>query len=276
MSIFKDIPCAACQEKTKILSRTKLRDGNFLCSSCMKAVPSFMRSSVKKGYDITDYHMLISYIKESNEELRPIFRETDRYYSVHIDSENHLFYIGKAINDNTVFFKLHNVLNFDLVFKGENVREGFGSTKVFGKLLMEIEGQAPYFYYDTVLDNYASVKAQKIMHGTKIKYDNPKGMNEFREFFLFIWNESIALNSYHYEETTQQYEEAVSSAMPFELQQAMALFMFDDLKDVTISKLKLQRNRLMQTFHPDHGNAEDTQYAQKINNAYEVIKGNLF
>lgn len=277
MGIFKDIPCAACQESTKKLSCIKLKDKNYLCSSCMKRIPSFIRKSVKKDYYIADFHTLINSINYSDEKLRPLFRETGRYYSMHIDSDNHLFYIGNSINDKTVFFEFHNVLNFDLAFKAVKVKEGFVGIKVYGKILMEVDVQIPYFRFETVLDNFVSVKAQKIMQGTKVKYEDPQDMNAFYEYFLYLRDESIALNSYYSEETAQQlYEDTVSNVMTSELQQAMALFMFDDLKDVTIGKLRMQRNRLMQTFHPDHGDVEDTQYAQKINSAYEIIKANLF
>lgn len=55
----------------------------------------------------------------------------------------------------------------------------------------------------------------------------------------------------------------------------MALFMLDDLENITLEKVKMQRNRLIKTFHPDKGSADDTNYAQKINNAYEVLKSYL-
>lgn len=40
----------------------------------------------------------------------------------------------------------------------------------------------------------------------------------------------------------------------------------------TLDELKKQRNRLMKTFHPDEDDAEMTRYAQKINNAFSLLK----
>ena len=49
----------------------------------------------------------------------------------------------------------------------------------------------------------------------------------------------------------------------------------DGRDDLTLEEVKKQRNRLIRMYHPDTGSAEDTQYAQKINNAYEVLKKSL-
>ena len=50
--------------------------------------------------------------------------------------------------------------------------------------------------------------------------------------------------------------------------------MFDDIKDVTESELKKQRNRLVKMYHPDNSDASE-RYVQKINEAYEIIKSNM-
>ncbi len=55
----------------------------------------------------------------------------------------------------------------------------------------------------------------------------------------------------------------------------MALFMLDSLDNVTLEEIKGYRNRMIKTFHPDKGSAEDTKYAQKINKAYELLKQHL-
>ena len=55
-----------------------------------------------------------------------------------------------------------------------------------------------------------------------------------------------------------------------ELEKALALFMFDDIKDVTEESLKKQRNTLIKAFHPDN-NTSNEAYSQKINSAYELL-----
>ena len=55
----------------------------------------------------------------------------------------------------------------------------------------------------------------------------------------------------------------------------MALFMVDDLENITLDELKKIRNRLIKTFHPDANDASDTGYSQKISDAYEILKSVL-
>ena len=43
----------------------------------------------------------------------------------------------------------------------------------------------------------------------------------------------------------------------------------------TLDELKKQRNRLLKSFHPDEGSEETKKYAQKINSAYELLKGKI-
>ena len=56
-----------------------------------------------------------------------------------------------------------------------------------------------------------------------------------------------------------------------DLDKAMALFMIDDIKDITEEALRKQRNTLIKAYHPDEGIDNDT-YAQKINDAYNLLK----
>ena len=70
----------------------------------------------------------------------------------------------------------------------------------------------------------------------------------------------------------QDYSNEAPNDSSSSLQRALNLFMYDSLDDISIDKLKAQRNKLIKTFHPDLGSDEDNQFAQKINEAYEVLK----
>lgn len=86
MSLFKDVYCADCNEKTNILFRTKLKDKNYLCSKCMKKVPAYMKKSFKKEYTLEDYRDFKDYIDYANQYLRPVFHETHEFHGIHIDT----------------------------------------------------------------------------------------------------------------------------------------------------------------------------------------------
>lgn len=262
MGLFKDIYCTECGEKTKMIFRTKLCDGSYLCSKCTSCVPSYMQSSFDDKYSIGDYRAFKEYVDYSNQQLRPLFHETHNFYTVHIDTENRIFYIGYGIDANTIFLNFAHVTRFHLVFQAENFKEGVLGDKVTGKILFELAMDAPYFYYEGVLESNVKTKAKKKLFGNKIEFESPSGMDEFIYYFNRAWEAAV-------EEANMEDEEYSDSIT--ELQQAMSLFMIDSLDDTTLEELKMQRNRLIKTFHPDGGESDNTKYAQKINAAYKII-----
>ncbi len=273
MGLFKDIYCTECKMKTKLLFRTKLCDGNYLCSECTSIVPQHMRSSFTDKYTLEDYHDFKRYLEFTNKEYRKLFHETNSYYKIHIDAEHKLFYIGYGIDDNTVFYDFSFVTSFDLDFKAENYKDGVLGQKVTGKIIFAIGVGYPKFYYQDVLDSSAKAKAKTSFFGNKISYENPKDMDDFIYYFNHAWES--ALNEYEEKSNTYEGYDDVDTSVQSELKQALSLFMIDDIKDVSLNDLKALRNRLIKTFHPDIGNDNDTKYAQKINQAYEIIKAHL-
>lgn len=267
MGLFKEIYCAKCGRKTNLLFRTKLIDGNYLCSECTSMIPDYMMDSVRKCYSLEGYNNLVEYIEYSKEALCPIFQETHAYYNIHIDVEHGLFYIGKHVNQDTVFLRMRYIDDYKLAFSAEEIKEGTFGDKITGKILFRIQLGHPIFYYETVLDYNASVKAKKAFFGTEYRYDNPKGMDEF----ILLFESAMVGDLKAYKDSLDdEYYDITEEAI--ELQQAKSLFMIDDLSTITLETLKAQRNRLIKTFHPDTTSDSDTKYAQKINSAYEVLK----
>ena len=269
MGIFKNVYCSECGKKTKLLFRTKLTDGNCLCSDCTSAIPSYMRESLALTYSLEDYRALISHIEESKRELRPIFQETHHYYSIHIDTIHNLFYIGDRIDDQTVFHRFRYISNYKFAFHAEEFKEGTFGDKVRGKILFNILMDIPYFHYEEILARNVKVKAKKTFFGSEVQYEDPRDLQEFLAFFDMAFN----ADKEDFYSIYDSFGESASNTS--ELQQAMALFMIDDLSDVTINELKEQRNKLIMIFHPDKSPRNDEKYARKINAAYEVLKQNL-
>lgn len=267
MGLFKDVYCAKCGKKTRLLARIRLTDDKYLCFKCTSIIPEYMWNSVCKSYSLRDYRQLTEYIEYSNKVLRPIFTETHSYYNIHIDTEHGLFFIGKFVDDNTVFLRMRYIDDYKLVFTAEEVKEGTFGDKITGKILFRIQMGHPVFYHETVLVSNTRVKAKKAFFGTEYRYENPKGMDEFMLCF-----ESAMLDDLKAYQKSIEDEESENFEEAPELQQAMALFMIEDLGDVTVESLKAQRNRLIKTFHPDATGDSDTKYAQKINQSYDILK----
>lgn len=280
MGLFKDVFCDECGQKAGLLFRTKLKDGKYLCSRCTELVPGHAYHSLANEYTFDMYHSFKDYVQYSNNYLRPQFFETHSYYTIHIDAVHKLFYIGHTVGAHTVFYHFRNIQDFNLVFSAKDYKEGMIADKIVGKVLMELVMDTPYFRCEEVLDSSAKTKAEKSLFGSTIRYGNPKGMDVFYETFLSVWKEAIIESledevdcEYAQEqEYSQSQHNSTNSSNSSELQKAMALFMIDDLSNTTLNELKTQRNRLIKTFHPDVSGSNSTQYAQRINTAYEILK----
>lgn len=267
MGLFKEIKCAKCNKICKMLTRTKLKDGNYLCWDCIRRIPEYMMNSISNAYTLEDYEQLLDYIEYSDNTLNGIFSETQCYCDVHLDSEHGLLFIGNPYSDSKIIWELHRIEAFELVFSPEKYKEGMLSDVVTGKILFQIKVRYPYFYYEKIVKNGVKAKAKTTFFKTKVEYENPKGMDEFLLHFQMAYEKSILI------EEARRTEQANfgRTVENNELQQAMAVFMLDGLGSVTLQDLQNQRKKLLKVFHPDNGE-EDNKYAQKINNAYEVIK----
>lgn len=280
MGLFKEVLCDECGKKAGMVFRVKLKDGKYLCSSCAGKIPSCAYHTLTSEYTMDMYHGFLDYKKYSDTYLRPQFVETHSYYTIHVDAIHKLFYIGYAVGENTVILQFRNIHDFDLVFSANEYKEGVIADKVVGKVLMELVMDTPYFRCEEVLDKSAKSKAEKGLFGSKIRYGKPKGMDVFMDVFLSLWKEALlekmadddAQEYAQPHESHQTQNNTAYTADASNLQKALALFMIDDISGITLNDLKTQRNRLIKTFHPDVSDAASTQYAQRINTAYEILK----
>ena len=266
MALFQKVSCAECGKQFGGLLKTKLKSGEYICPDCMRIVPTVMHNTFFSSYTFEDFRALKSYVEISNQEFKPRFSETTSYYSIHIDEDSALFYLGKKISEDTIFFKFSNVDSFDLDFNAKELKEGILGDKVTGDILFELEMAVPRFEHEEKLATGVKTKARKKLFGTKVVYDPPEGMLEFSARFQ---NTCLLSAEDDYDEIDA---DAPSSSS---LQQAMTLFMLDSLEGVTLEEIKTLRNRLMSTFHPDKGSDADVRFAQKINEAYEELKKHI-
>ncbi len=268
MELFKEINCGECGAKTNLFTRTKLNDEQFLCSKCTSMIPGYINKCLG-DYTLEQYRELKNYIVYSNDILSKKFNENHWFHTLHIDTEHSLFYFDTGFFSKPIYFEFNNICDFDLVFSPNEIKEGFFGDKVIGKILFKLKMNNPYFYYEEIIARDVKAKAKTSFFGSKVEYDNPKGMDEFYLYFMTAWQDAIAAESY------DNYKQENKGSTPNELQQAMTLFMIDDLSIVTLEEIREQRNRLIKTFHPDTNSETDTQYAQKINASYKILKENI-
>ncbi len=263
MGLFKEVNCSYCGQKTNLLTRTKLIDGNYVCSECKKDIPGYIMGSVKDFYDLDDFKVLKNYIAYSENQLKAKFEETAHYGEIHMDEINRIFYVEGGLFERPLYLEFINVSSFDMDYQAEEVKESVFGDKVYGDVILDFEMAVPHFMYSKAIAVHVKAKAKTNFLGTKVRYDLPKGMEEFVVRFMTCWNEVL-------EEYTSQSQD--THIEMDEIEKAKVLFMLDDIDDITLEDIKEQRNRLIRMFHPDTGSESDTKYAQKINNAYEILK----
>lgn len=272
MKFLKEIICDECGNKTNIFTRKKLTDGKYICKECLKKLPYFLRDY---SYDLSTYKDYIKYIKLQQETYRNIFRQTHSYISIYLDTEHSLFYLsnkifGNTIDDTTLFLKLEDIDDFELIFTPDTYKEGTLSDKVTGKVIMRLRMSIPEFYYEETIAYNETAKVKKKLLSSKVTIYEPASLTEFITYFNAARNAAIERKNSIYDDINEYDWEENNDIS--ELQQAMALFMIDSIENITIEELKSLRNRLIKTFHPDLSENANTKYAQKINNAYEIIK----
>ena len=187
MGLFKEIYCADCGAKTNVLTRTKLRDKKYLCSKCSMKIPYYMISTFTASYTFDLYNHFKEYIDYSNKYLRPMFMETNSFYELHLDTIHMLLYIGSGITNDTVFFHLRNIEDYTLEFDPDEYKEGVFTERVKGNVTATIKMTDPPFLYHNKLAGGVKANASKSLFGSTVKYDNPKGMDEFDSALRASW-----------------------------------------------------------------------------------------
>lgn len=278
MALFKEIPCAHCGGKTNLITRSKLSNEQYVCSKCTSNIPGAITSCLR-DYNYEDFLNLKAYMEESKTQLEKVFQENHSFYGIHIDTEHELFYLDSLYP--RTYLKFEDLSECSLEFIADEAKDGILGVKVTGKIFFKIKMSNPYFFKEEILKDgvKATARVEKGLFKNTVKYDNPKGMDDFIHFFNSCWNHAVdaklARMSRIFNDFYEESYQTVQTPENKELQQALALFMIDDLSGLTLSDLKAQRNRLIKAFHPDTGSDEDTSYAQKINQAYDILKDHI-
>lgn len=278
MGLFNEIKCVHCGKKTGLMTRTKLDDGQYICSKCSTGVPISVLSKLNEC-DYAGFIRVKEYVEYSDNELSKVFKKTHSFHGIHIDTEHKLFYLDR--DHPRIYYKFEEIEDFGMTFSADEVKDGFLSTKVNGNIYYELKLGFPGAYVEEALvkNVKANAKVKKGLVKSTVVYDNPKGMDEFLVYFNNAWKSAIdekidrVFREEREEAREQARREVYGEANLFsEVQAAITLFMFDSLDDLTLEKLDKQRKRLLKTFHPDEGLGDDTGFAQKINAAYDVLK----
>lgn len=260
--------CAKCNKEVDSFNRLSLKDGNLLCGDCSSRVPSFFREYAINCWSIHDFDTFISYLNYSNEKLLPIFDFSASYGDLLIDEQNGLFLVRHGIFSDSIqkdvpIFEFKNLENVNFNFEPEKMKEGFFGVTVKGNVSFTYEMNNINFGESLTIQYNETAHAEQNFLKTKVTYDLPEDLKDFEMRFIATYLKFMPAKSSN------------SNKVSNELNDALQLFMFDSIEEVSHEKLKEQRNRLIKAFHPDANGEIDGKYAAKINNAFKVLEANI-
>ncbi len=246
----KDVYCANCGTRTGAITRVWLLDDKCLCVNCQNALPTYFQRHYG-SLSFETYSVLFSYMSGESKELGKQFKKKHTFLDLQLDAVNGILRY-KTSNAKPLYVKLENISDFYLEYHPQLGQNGTSS------ITMTLECIKPYIL----------IHEDLLLTGSE--YDCNQFMNyyysirEMREGQRYVHGDQGNYKSEYKSSANNNTEDA-------QLQKALAMFMFDSINDVTAEKLKTQRNRLIKSFHPDANSDEDTRYAQKINEAYELL-----
>lgn len=264
--------CKCCGKKLKgteqmIFGFDKTRF--ILCKECAAKIHPQIADYAKKNWKYEDYTDYLAWEEETKEE-RAQFKATEQYgyaSTLMIDSEHGLFTLGKGRvfkeSEAGLIFRFADLVDWDLNFKAEKVKDGLLGIKVKGDEFAMIQLDRPNVLIEEILNYGASYPLRKKgILSSKYEYEFSGDFQEIMAAFSICEYIELAKQEGECDEEERDFDE---------IQKALALFMFDSMADATPDNLKKQRNALIKAFHPDFGEDNAT-YAAKINNAYELLR----
>ena len=116
-----------------------------------------------------------------------------------------MFYIDSMFP--RVYLKLEEIIDFNMEYVAEEVKEGFLSDKVTGNIYWRLKVNFPYVFKEEVLASgvKAPAKVKKGLLKNSVKYDNPNGMNEFLQYFVSAWKRESEAKMLRMCEELEQY-----------------------------------------------------------------------
>ena len=260
MGLFdkKDPMCIECGKKTNVLNRTVLRDNTCLCGNCAKIIPFELHDNAKKYWDSSNWGMVKDWLTNVQAEYHAKFKETHKYYEIHLDAVNGLFYFGgKKLKPENTIYNIKDTTFYCFFFVPEEVKEKLFSTVAKGKTKMAFAQKNPTMTVNHELCLYAEadVEQQGILL-KKMVYKNPYDLEKFEDAFENVYV------------TRSEYIEKLSEEMPVGIMDlAMEKYLITDWEKVSLLDLKYMRNYLI-----ENHKASDPESLELLSFYYIILK----
>lgn len=297
-------PCANCKQKTGLFSSVKLYSGERICKACFRKIPKSFRQ-----YRYLDYRLFMEGYEHADhvlEHVYPAFRVTAQYGRMAIDEHHGWVYLGDATDfakDGKLKYPSSDLYDcLDLSEVDIRVEPGTvhaGTKTVECSVLFSAVFQAGEIRIEETLKRHARGNILAVSDGRHASFAEPVDLAAFRN----VYNQMVAhvVSAAQEAEMTMQkkqqddawkaaamaqMEREIRTRMEKEMEaerlarsrmqkldEAKSLFMLGQEYD--LQQLKRQRALLLKTFHPDNGQVDSAAYAQKINDAYQILANEL-
>lgn len=273
MGVFSKKKCCNCGASVKTCNSVSLSGNLMLCKKCSSIIsPNWYECA--EEWDLDDFGFFVDYMNLEEDRMSK-FTKTHEYGNLMVDVVHGLFYINEGIFKqkpaDDVIYDMRYVLGLNFDFLPEKYKEGALSKHVTGVCVLKLVLAVPQIEIKYEIDCAMRCKLKKPgIYFAKIDdITFPNEWSEFYNIFLATIMAFRGVESGNRSGNKNDYNNDYNNDL--ELTKALATFMFSDISEVTMETLKHQRNKLIKAFHTDNGE-ENERYAQKINNAYNVIK----
>ncbi len=187
MAIFNKQICTHCGKAANILTRRKLKDGQYICSECSKKCPSFF---ITYCLDRLTYSQYVEYLQHREENRKKLeeFNVTDVYFDrVYVDMDKGWMIFGQygdkfrnkaeMLSKNPDIFDVSKMIYANLLYIPKDVKEGFFNDKACMDVKLVIAFDDPWYpvsFAETVMYDYrAKIEGKKMFSSDLIIELNP-------------------------------------------------------------------------------------------------------
>lgn len=247
------LSCIFCQRKIK-------SKRIHICKECKKFLPeNFDLRNSDKTY-IEKFYI-------ANKEKSSVFECTASYGYLFLDSFNNMFCISKKVSKG-------KPLHFGDIFSITELLEVAiycSDVKCYGRKILcniKIKLRTKDFTKEFVVFYNERCSCVKRVDN-KIEYHEPSKFIMIRNMFnQMIDNVKYGMTIKLKE--IQAMQQKINSKAPSETQWARGILFLEN-KEYTNDEIKKRRNALIKMFHPDKNSSIDKSYAEKINNAFDML-----
>lgn len=253
--------CEICEKDIPIkdiitLSAGKLQSG-IICKDCRKYFPSVLSLA---EYQPETVKNIIEYEKECGAG----FECTAHLGNLFLDEMNLMFAYSERGREepkrkNNVF-RVKDIDDIALSLSEPTVMRG----NIYCDILLTVHIHSPRLHFCRPIKRRVYCECERV-DAKSVRYEEPKELAIIRSLFnQMIVNSVSEMKKLLY--LQGRYREQIVDGS---LREAEILFMLDE--GYTYDDVKQSRNLLMKAFHPDINDIDD-KYAQKINEAFKVLR----